>query len=231
MIVASNMTDSDEKLDDYNETNTGDKPLLVAEQLMAPGMQEAVDLRIYNQQIWMLIGPSGSGKSQFLKSLADLVDHTGLVSLHGKVQDIVCPEKWRSQVMYFSAETAWWADTVIEHFNKPPTEEYLAQVGLTSEILQASPLRLSSGEKQRLALLRGLVCQPKVLLLDEITANLDETNTLQVEALLQTYLQQHETSASILWVSHDSRQQHRLTTEQTQIRFGFISKASQERTL
>lgn len=162
-------------------------------------------------QLAVLHGPSGTGKSLLMKALADLIPHEGAVSLQGEEQMVMCPEHWRRQVMYFSAETAWWRETVEAHFEQAPSSELLAQVGLKSDYLQRTINSLSSGEKQRLALLRGLVYHPKVLLLDEITANLDPQTTLQVEQLLRDYLDQHQ--AAILWVTHDESQQKRLVDE------------------
>ncbi len=67
--------------------------------------------------------------------------------------------------------------------------------------------RLSSGERQRLALLRALDHNPKVLLLDEVTANLDQENTLKVENLIKSRLQQ---GLIVIWVSHDQDQRERM---------------------
>ena len=64
--------------------------------------------------------------------------------------------------------------------------------------------RLSSGEKQRLALMRLLANRPQVLLLDEPTANLDPENTRRVEAVITEYRRAHK--AVVIWVSHDPEQ-------------------------
>ncbi|BCN94278.1 iron ABC transporter ATP-binding protein FetA [Thiomicrorhabdus immobilis] len=180
-------------------------------------MPNAVDLSLNRQQIWMVSGASGTGKSQFLKALADLIEHSGLVELYGQEQNQMCPEKWRSQVMYFSAETAWWRDHVAEHFDTQPDTEILNSVGLKPSILEKNPDDLSSGEKQRLALLRGLQYRPKVLLLDEITANLDPKSAQLVERLVVDYINTNQTCA--LWISHDEEQQQRLSCENCQLVF------------
>ncbi|MBO1923315.1 ATP-binding cassette domain-containing protein [Thiomicrorhabdus sp. 6S3-12] len=171
-------------------------------------MRQPVNWRIGAGQLWLLYGPSGSGKSQLLKAMADLIEHDGKVLLEELAADSMPAPVWRRQVMYFSAETAWWMETVGEHFIQSPSAQTLQQVGLNDTILQQHPDQLSSGEKQRLALLRGLAFEPKVLLLDETSANLDPDSTLQVETLLQDYLQQGQRAA--IWISHDQAQRDRL---------------------
>ena len=69
--------------------------------------------------------------------------------------------------------------------------------------------RLSSGEKQRLAILRLLANQPNVLLLDEPTASLDADNIKQVETLFLNHKAARNTS--LFWVSHDEAQGKRVS--------------------
>lgn len=185
---------------------------LKVNQLLALGMLEALDLELSSYDVCMLSGASGTGKSQFLKALADLISHQGEVCLNNRSQQEICPETWRSQVMYFAAETAWWADRVADHFEQKPATTWLAQIGLTEAMLEANPDTLSSGEKQRLALLRGLQYQPKVLLLDEITANLDRESEAMVEKLIIEYQQQYH--AIVLWISHNPEQRSRLASKE-----------------
>ncbi|MGK0291497.1 MAG: putative ABC transport system ATP-binding protein, partial [bacterium] len=71
-------------------------------------------------------------------------------------------------------------------------------------ILSAPINRLSTGEKQRLGLLRLLSLEPQVLLLDEPTASLDIKNTYKMESLILSYLK--EKDASALLISHDLEQ-------------------------
>ncbi|WP_232023424.1 ABC transporter ATP-binding protein [Thiomicrorhabdus aquaedulcis] len=180
--------------------------------LAAQGMTQTVDFKVQAGQVWMVQGESGSGKSQLLKALADLIDHTGQAWLNGQAQSLTAPDVWRRQVMYFSAETAWWNDTVAAHFDTLPSDADLAALGLEASFLAKNPDSLSSGEKQRLALLRGASYHPSVLLLDEITANLDENTCLKVEAWLSQYVAQDQGQRALLWISHDSRQIQRMMT-------------------
>ncbi|WP_084205666.1 ABC transporter ATP-binding protein [Thiomicrorhabdus chilensis] len=182
--------------------------VLQVNQLKAKGMRQAVSFSVPAEQLVLLYGVSGTGKSVLMRALADLIVHEGEVLLDGVEQRGLCPENWRRQVMYFSAETAWWRETVEEHFETLPSAETLHKLGLDNDYLKRSVNSLSSGEKQRLALLRGLLYEPRVLLLDEITANLDFDSALDVEKMVLDYSRQHQ--AGVLWVSHDQAQQKRL---------------------
>jgi len=209
--------------------------LLKVESLKTTGISNPVNLTVLSGQVWMISGSSGTGKSQSLKALADLIVHEGQVTLNGVSQQMIRPENWRSQVMYFSTETAWWCDSIGEHFNKIPDESQLNSIGLFTSILQKNPDECSSGEKQRLALLRGLERSPKVLLLDEITANLDTEAAVKIEQLLQNYLLENSLDDSrqcaIIWVSHDEAQRERMAPIEQQLIFKSASKSSLEERL
>lgn len=152
-------------------------------------------------------GPSGSGKTLFLRAIADMEPHTGAVYLDGAEQARMAAPTWRRRVGLMSAESMWWFDTVGEHFSNPDIKG-LQRLGFDRRILVWQISRLSSGERQRLALLRTLENRPRILLLDEPTANLDEENTAVVEALIKNY--RAETDAAVLWVGHQIAQLHRV---------------------
>jgi len=185
--------------------------LFRVDEVYAKGMLSPICFELKAEQRVVLFGESGTGKSVLFRALADLIPHDGQVTLNDKTQTDICPEHWRRQVMYFSAETGWWKETADAHFETLPTNEQLEAVGLSQQQLKQPISQLSSGEKQRLALLRGLSYQPTVLLLDEITANLDKVATLKVEAVVKDYCQTH--SAAMLWISHDEAQKNRLADE------------------
>ena len=110
-------------------------------------------------------------------------------------------------VALLPAESHWWAETVGEHM--PDVEpELLTALGFKADPLDWQVTRLSSGERQRLSLARLLSNRPRVLLLDEPTANLDQQSGAQVEALVGRYLEEH--AAAALWVSHDAQQRARI---------------------
>lgn len=157
-----------------------------------------------------ITGASGSGKSLLLRSLADLDPHQGRIFL-GNVEHMSIPApQWRKKVALLPSKSTWWHDTVAQHFpevNKP----YFQALGFGTDVLKWNIDRLSTGEQQRLALLRLLANQPSVLLLDEPTASLDPDNTHLTEVLVLDYAQQNQ--APVLWVSHDPEQARRLSKQ------------------
>ncbi|HSO18612.1 MAG TPA: ATP-binding cassette domain-containing protein [Desulfosarcina sp.] len=156
-----------------------------------------------------ITGASGTGKSLFLRTIADLEPFAGTVALDGVVLTDMPAHLWRTQVGLLPAESAWWLPTAGNHL-KAVAAEWLADLGFSEEVLTWSVSRLSSGERQRLSLLRLLGNRPRVLLLDEPTANLDSENAFRVEALIRKYRLANE--AAVLWVSHDPRQIERVAT-------------------
>jgi len=78
--------------------------------------------------------------------------------------------------------------------------------------------RLSTGERQRLAIARLLARTPEALLLDEPTGSLDPDNVERMEHLLAQY--RSDRGAPVLWVSHDPDQAERVATRQFTLRDG-----------
>lgn len=163
-----------------------------------------------------LCGPSGSGKSLLLRAIADLDPAEGTVCLDGIDRATIPAPLWRRQVVYLPAESGWWGNSVSDHIqNEDEAADLLPKLDLPCDAINWPIHRLSSGEKQRLALVRALVLKPKILLLDEPTAALDPDRRVLAEALITAFLQAGH--AAIL-VSHDPTQMARLCA--TQITLG-----------
>jgi len=168
-----------------------------------------LELAIDTSECVTFSGPSGAGKTLMFRAIADLVPHEGQIYLDDEKTLEMSPHQWRKKVGMLPAESQWWHDTVREHFQEIQ-ESWIEMLGFGKDVMEWQVSRLSSGERQRLALLRLLGNRPKVLLLDEPTANLDLENTLKVEKLLNNYLTQQQ--SAFLWISHDPEQIRRVGT-------------------
>ncbi|ANJ67281.1 hypothetical protein A9404_07690 [Halothiobacillus diazotrophicus] len=161
-----------------------------------------VSFHLADGDILTVRGPSGVGKSQLLRALADLSVHTGDIALDGVAQPAMAPAEWRRRVVYVPAESGWWADHVADHFPRQPPDDWLSRLSLKATLLDTPVERLSTGERQRLALLRALMLDPRVLLLDEPTANLDPRNSEAMTQLVAEYVRRQ--GAAAVWVTHDA---------------------------
>lgn len=180
-----------------------------------------VSLRIEAGECVSISGPSGSGKTLLLRAIADLDPHQGEVYLDDVPSQQMPAPEWRRQVALLSAESQWWAETVGEHF-ETCDEAFLQALGFTDKAMTWNIERLSSGEKQRLSLLRALSLKPKALLLDEPTANLDVASGRAMERLLQDYLRSAQ--VAMIWVSHDPVQIARIAKRHFEIEAGQLKE-------
>jgi putative ABC transport system ATP-binding protein len=155
-------------------------------------------------------GRSGVGKSLLLRMIADLDPHDGEAWLDGFARSRLSGPQWRRQVIYCAADSGWWHDSVGSHFAPVPPLALAARLGLASGIFAQAVRLCSTGERQRLSLLRALVLEPRVLLLDEPTGPLDPESTRMVEEVLRARLLG---GTSIVIVTHDQAQADRLADQ------------------
>ncbi|MBZ7649377.1 iron efflux ABC transporter ATP-binding subunit FetA [Klebsiella grimontii] len=164
----------------------------------------------------LITGPSGCGKSTLLKIIASLQSPTsGSIFFAGKDINDLTPETYRQQVSYCAQTPALFGDSVYDNLifpwqirQKQPDPKALvadlARFGLAKNTLEKSINELSGGEKQRVSLIRNLQFLPQVLLLDEITSALDESNKKNVNEIIHRYAS--EKNIAVLWVTHDSNE-------------------------
>ncbi|MES0882744.1 ABC transporter ATP-binding protein [Roseibium sp. SCP14] len=194
--------------------------MLTIEQLKTP-LIGPIDFTLERGSCKTISGPSGAGKSLFLRAITDLDESEGNVSLHGKNREAFQAPEWRRKVSYVPAESGWWSERVKDHFaDTPDLQSLLKAVGL-QDALSWEVSRLSTGERQRLALVRALQLDPDVLLLDEPTSALDPTSISLVEALLKSRLTER---CAMLLVTHDPAQPERLGARRYRMAAGRLSE-------
>lgn len=158
-------------------------------------------------------GPSGAGKSTLLRALArlDPVDMDCLW-LDATAARHIPPPEWRRQVVYLGPNPSLGDGTVAEALVRPFTfasaseafdeAEARTQLAATGvgDTWHQSVHTLSTGQRQRVALVRALTVRPRVLLADEPTAHLDPEARSQTVALVTRAV---EAGAAAAWVAHD----------------------------
>ena len=170
----------------------------------------------------VISGPSGIGKSLLLRMIADLDRNEGTASLNGARREDMPAPQWRRQVTYVAAESGWWADTVREHMLPgDAAASLLPRLGLNEQLLDAPVSQLSTGERQRLALIRAIIRKPLVLLLDEPTSALDGESALRVETLLREL---GRAGAGMMVVSHNEQQAQRIATRRYHMTAGRLTE-------
>src|SRR5271156_3994299 len=162
-----------------------------------------------------LMGPSGSGKTTLINILGGL---DTLTSGHVIVDGVDLATLGENDLVRYRAEKVGF---VFQQFHLVPylnalenvmlaqyfhsatdevqAREALKRVGLGNR-LEHLPSQLSGGEQQRVAIARALINQPKIILADEPTGNLDEANE---EIVLQIFRELHRAGHTILMVTHD----------------------------
>lgn len=180
-----------------------------------------------------VMGPSGSGKSSLFRLLNLLLSPTqGQILYEDKDIQDYAPTQLRRSIGYILQKPYLFGTTVQENLiypyelqgQKPDFNEinhYLEQVQLPANTLEKKNTALSGGEQQRIALIRSLLIKPKIILLDEVTAALDEENTLLIEKLI-THEQQRQ-QLTVLFITHNPKQAKRLARKILYLEAGHIN--------
>ena len=177
-----------------------------------------VNLRIEDGEFMVLVGPSGSGKTTMLKMLNRILEPTdGNIYMDGKRIKDYDERDLRLSTGYVLQAIALFPNlTVFDNIALVPemkgwshdkirrrTEEFLAKVGLpASDYADRLPSELSGGEQQRVGIVRAMIGQPKILLMDEPFSALDAISRKQLQALTKEL--HKEFGMTTIFVTHDT---------------------------
>lgn len=198
-------------------------PLLSAQALSVtlPGDEgpvrvlEGIDFQVTAGEVVDVVGPSGSGKTTLLRALARLLPQvSGALALEGVAATDIAPQLWRSKVALLPQKPALVMGTVQDNLTLPwrlkvrggaaapdgaALRAALDAVGMAEIALDRDASRLSVGQQARLALTRVTLTQPRVLLLDEADAALDDASAQMVSAGVSAFA---EAGGAVVRVRH-----------------------------
>ncbi|MBQ1525280.1 MAG: amino acid ABC transporter ATP-binding protein [Firmicutes bacterium] len=178
---------------------------------------KGINEKIYRGEVVTIIGPSGGGKSTFLRCLNMLEEPTGgKVIFEGNVLDAKSTDLnlHRQKIgMVFQQFNVFPHLTVLENITLAPTlelgvpkadaeaeaKDLLKMVGLEEKVNEY-PRKLSGGQKQRLAIVRALAMHPDVMLFDEPTSALDPE---MVKGVLDVIQELAESGMTCVIVTHE----------------------------
>jgi putative ABC transport system ATP-binding protein len=179
---------------------------------------EDVNLTFKTGKSYAIIGESGSGKTTFLSLLAGLdKPKAGAVELEGKNIKKIGLTNYRKHgvTVVFQAYNLFTYMTPIDNLltamaitnsqhrgDKDYAMAMLEKLGLSQAEMKKNVQHLSGGQQQRVAIARTMVCDAKVVVADEPTGNLDESNTVEVIELFQKIA--HEQGKCVIIVTHET---------------------------
>ena len=193
-----------------------------------------ISFTVQKKEIIALLGPSGSGKSSLLKSINMLnTPSCGQIKYHNNDIQEISPMALRKKIGYVLQKPTLFGNDVMENLKYPCelhqkvfdinlVEFYLKKVNLKPDILEKKPNELSGGEQQRISLVRTLLLEPEIILLDEVTSALDEDNTLLIEELIKYENENNE--MTVIFISHNNEQAKRLAQKVIYMEEGVIKE-------
>lgn len=169
------------------------------------------EFQIPEKQIFGIVGGNGSGKTTLLKMIANLeVKDEGMIDLSINDNEMVYlfqkPHLFNTSV-YNNIAYPLRFRKVSKHEIHERVEKIIDEFNISS-LKHQNALKLSGGESQKVNLARALIFNPKLILLDEPTANIDPKSTMQIEEILKRSLKIHNTS--MILVTHNTSQASRL---------------------
>ena len=182
---------------------------------------ENIDLEIKTGEFIVVMGPSGSGKSTLVNNIStiDIPTNGSLYILNQEVKQMSENQlgKFRYQYLGFVFQNYNLLNSLTIYENimiplkligedKKVIDEKVHQITKELDIeslLNKYPHECSGGQQQRVAIARALIGNPKIIIADEPTGNLDPKNSLEVMQILEQIKKMNENHITIIMVSHD----------------------------
>ena len=174
-------------------------------------------MKYKKESFFVLVGPSGSGKTTTLKLINRLIEQTdGDIYFEDKRLKDYDLRELRLKTGYVLQQIALFPNlTVAENIAlipemknfdkreiKEKTEDLLRKVGLDPKhYMNRLPKELSGGEKQRVGILRAIIANPKILLMDEPFSALDPISKVQLQDLIKQLHDEYKRTT--VFVTHD----------------------------
>ncbi len=176
-----------------------------------------INLQIQKGEFFVIIGPSGSGKTTMLKLINRLFKQTeGDIFFQDKNLKEYNLRELRLEIGYVLQQIALFPNLTVEEnialipemknmdkeLIKKKTIDLLEKVGLDPEkYMKRLPKELSGGEKQRIGILRAIISNPKILLMDEPFSALDPLSKTQLQDLIKMLHEEYKMTT--VFVTHD----------------------------
>ncbi len=177
----------------------------------------------FEDGIVVVQGRNGTGKTTLLNIIAGLLSpDKGQVTYNGKIFDkslykeLTLVEQKPVMLNRSVYDNVYYPAKLRNLTSKDVDQqiEHLLKVFELHAHKDKNAKQLSGGEQQKVAIARALMCQPKVLLLDEPTANIDEKSQEEIEQVLLDYVAKGKL---IIMVTHDKEQASRLSNQIIQL--------------
>lgn len=204
-----------------------------------------VNLRIEDGEFMVLVGPSGSGKTTMIKMINRLLEPTdGNIYMDEKRIKDYDERELRLSTGYVLQAIALFPNlTVAENIALIPemkgwskervaskTVELLEKVGLpASDYADRKPHELSGGEQQRVGIVRAMIGEPKILLMDEPFSALDAISRKQLQALTKDL--HKEFGMTTIFVTHDTDEALKLGDRIAVLEEGEIVQVADSKTI
>jgi ATP-binding cassette subfamily B protein len=173
------------------------------------GIEVLHDIRLHMKpgEVWAVVGSSGSGKSTLAQLLVRFYEpNSGMILVDNEIHTDISLRKLRQRIIYVPQEVIFFSGTILDNiilYDSNITVEWVEQCVRDFnlfEFTESLPLGLmtpvgergsglSAGQRQLVALIRAMVRQPDLLILDEATASVDSATETQVQRGIEAFVQ------------------------------------------